>query len=256
MAEFDALGDTYERSAVELPFREHLEHHSIRQAVGDVAGLRVLDLGCGSGLYTRRLAAWGATRVLGIDVSEGMLDTARAHPRTPPPVSYRQHDATHPGPDGDPELADRFDLVFSVYVLCYATTHDELAGFFTTAHRALAPGGRLIAMTLNPGYGRGRDYYAGYGFTLTQPEDREGAPVTLHAQLPSGDAFDVTARWWSSHAYQHAATTAGFAHLSWTHPTVSADGIERHGSDYWAAYLAAPQAVILHAVKSDPVRHD
>lgn len=207
----------------------------------------MLDLGCGSGLYTRRLAAWRAAKVTGIDVSEGMLDTARAHAGTPEHVEYLRRDATRPAPGGDPDIDGRFDLVASVYVLCYAATIEQLTGFFTTARRALTPeGGRLVAMTLNPDYGRGRDYYAGYGFTLTQDEDREGAPVTLHSALP-GQSFSVTAHWWSRGTYEHAATSAGFTSLSWTLPTVSENGVARYGDDYWAAYLAAPQAVIFQA---------
>jgi hypothetical protein len=104
MADFDALVETYERSAVELPFREHLEHYSICAAVGDVTGLRALDLGCGSGLYTRRLAAWGASRVVGVDVSDGMLETARAQEPSQPQVEYLRRDAARPSPHGDPLL--------------------------------------------------------------------------------------------------------------------------------------------------------
>src|SRR3954452_23404971 len=43
---------------------------------GDVAGLRVLDLGCGEGAYSRALAAAGA-RVIGIDASARLVAVAR-----------------------------------------------------------------------------------------------------------------------------------------------------------------------------------
>ncbi|MET9532563.1 class I SAM-dependent methyltransferase [Streptomyces sp. NPDC006649] len=248
MSEFDTLGDTYERSAVELPFREHVEHHSVRQAVGDVTGLTVLDMGCGSGIYTRRLATWGARHVTGIDVSGGMLATGheREHAQQAG-VTYLRRDATRPGPAGDPLLDGTCDVVVSVYALCYAVTEQELTGFLTTARRALKPGGRLVAMTLNPDYGRGVRYYAGYGFSLTQHEEGEGAPVTLAATLPGGLPMSVTARWWSHRAYEKAASAAGFARSSWAVPTVSETGASQYGSAYWTAYLNAPQAVILNA---------
>jgi SAM-dependent methyltransferase len=256
MAEFDTLGGVYERSAADLPFREHLEHYSMRRMIGDITGLRVLDLGCGTGVYTRRYAEWGAARVVGIDVSEGMLATARACEPTPPAhdpqpqrrVEYLARDAAHPNEDVEGVLDGQFDLVASVYVLCYASSVDELAGMFRTARRALSPvGGRLVAATLNPDHGRGEPYYAGYGFTLSQHDEGEGALVTLNATLPDGEEFSVTARWWSRGVYQKAACDAGFTTLSWTHPTVSERGMSEYGRDYWAAYLAAPQAVILHA---------
>lgn len=48
-------------------------------------GAAVLDVGCGSGVYEEALLNAGASRVVGVDVSEGMLDLARrrlaTHPR-------------------------------------------------------------------------------------------------------------------------------------------------------------------------------
>ncbi|MFH8789250.1 class I SAM-dependent methyltransferase [Streptomyces roseoverticillatus] len=243
---FDALGDLYEESA-RLPFREHLEHHSVRKAVGDVTGLDALDLGCGSGVYTRRLAAWGAARVTGVDCSASMLATARVVERARPVgARYVHADATRPVTDDGTA-----DLVLSVYVLCYARSQQELTGVLTTARRALRPtGGRLVAVTLNPDYGRGTAYYAPYGFTLTQPEEREGAPVTLDATLPSGGRLHLTAHWWSKDTYERAARAAGFARTSWTRLTVSPQGRELLGDAYWSAYLRAPQALILEATAS------
>lgn len=42
-----------------------------------IAGRSVLDIGCGPGHYSVELAARGATRVLGLDFADGMLDIAR-----------------------------------------------------------------------------------------------------------------------------------------------------------------------------------
>lgn len=44
---------------------------------GDVAGKSILDIGCGSGVYSIELARRGARRVLGLDFSEPMLAIAR-----------------------------------------------------------------------------------------------------------------------------------------------------------------------------------
>ena len=45
--------------------------------VGDLSGKAVVDLACGEGHYTRMLPGLGATRVVGIDRSEGMIALAR-----------------------------------------------------------------------------------------------------------------------------------------------------------------------------------
>ena len=63
-------------------------HRTIRERfdltfarAGAVKGKRVLDVGCGSGRYAVRFALEGA-EVTGVDVSESMLEVARARART------------------------------------------------------------------------------------------------------------------------------------------------------------------------------
>lgn len=48
---------------------------------GDVTGKSVLDIGCGSGIYSADFARRGAKRVVGVDFSANMLDLARAEAR-------------------------------------------------------------------------------------------------------------------------------------------------------------------------------
>src|SRR5512133_1076108 len=55
-----------------------MEHLTFVTLLGDVSGRRVLDLGCGGGQLAYYLAEAGAASVAGIDVSEQMLEVARA----------------------------------------------------------------------------------------------------------------------------------------------------------------------------------
>lgn len=43
-----------------------------------VKDANVLDLACGSGSYSHAFIKWGAKRVLGVDISSGMLNKAKA----------------------------------------------------------------------------------------------------------------------------------------------------------------------------------
>src|SRR5262245_5069064 len=70
---YDRWAAVYDHDANPL---QALEEPVVRRAVGDPAGLDVLDLGCGTGRDALWLAAAGAT-VTAIDFSEGMLDEAR-----------------------------------------------------------------------------------------------------------------------------------------------------------------------------------
>src|SRR6266478_1785849 len=60
---------------------------------GDVREMRVLDVGCGNGYFTREVARRGA-RVTGIDISPRMIEHAKRHESTAPlGVEYHVLDA-------------------------------------------------------------------------------------------------------------------------------------------------------------------
>jgi trans-aconitate methyltransferase len=93
-------------------------------------GERILDVGCGDGALTERLAASGATLV-GVDASTTLLAAARARG-----LDVRELDA-HALP-----FDAEFDAVFSNAALHWMRRPDEvLAGIA----RALRPGGRFVA---------------------------------------------------------------------------------------------------------------
>jgi 2-polyprenyl-3-methyl-5-hydroxy-6-metoxy-1,4-benzoquinol methylase len=109
----------------------------------EVAGRRVLDLGCGVGQLARYLAEQGAAEVVGVDVSERMLEVARrdwAHPR----VTYRR--AAMEELDFS---AGRLDLVVSSLALHYV---EDYAGLMRRVAEWLAPGGVLVFSTEHPIY--------------------------------------------------------------------------------------------------------
>ena len=56
----------------------------VLEELAPLPGRRVLDLGCGEGFVARQIKAAGAESVLGIDLSEGMIEQARAEERRNP----------------------------------------------------------------------------------------------------------------------------------------------------------------------------
>lgn len=100
------------------------------------AGDHVLELGCGSGRLTRRLADHGAV-MTGIDCSAEML--RRADRSTAGRVSYICMDMR------DIALRSRFDAVIIPYnTLNLLTDRDEIAACLQGCRGHLLPGGKLL----------------------------------------------------------------------------------------------------------------
>jgi SAM-dependent methyltransferase len=118
-----------------------LEEPVFRAAVGDVRGLSVVDLGCGTGRHAIWLAA-GDALVTAVDFSEGMLAEARAKPGADR-VRFLTHDLHQPLP----LPGSAFDLMVSGLVLEHL---QDLDGFFREAHRVVRPRGRAIVSAMHP----------------------------------------------------------------------------------------------------------
>ena len=94
-------------------------------------GEYILDLGCGDGQLTRRIAETGA-QVLGVDASMEMVAAARE----------RALEAEHAKAEDLPFRDERFDAVFSNAALHWVRDQDAM---MRQIHRVLKPGGRFVA---------------------------------------------------------------------------------------------------------------
>ena len=64
----------YQSKRGELSANDLIEIPELFKLIGDVTNLSVLDLGCETGGHNRKLIELGAKRVLGIDLSNNMIN--------------------------------------------------------------------------------------------------------------------------------------------------------------------------------------
>ena len=103
------------------------------------AGMRIVDLGCGTGELTRNLHDGLAAReTLGIDSSDAML--AKCAMQVAAGLSFQKGDLAKLASDWSAEGARRFDLVFSNAAIHWVDDHETLLARLS---RTLLPGGQL-----------------------------------------------------------------------------------------------------------------
>ena len=123
-----------------------LEEPRVDALLGDVAGLDVLDVGCGTGRHALRLAARGA-RVHAVDFSAEMLARARAKAGADA-VTFLAHDLGQPLPFD----ARRFERVVCGLVVDHIA---DLPALFREMARVCRPGGganggRVVVSVMHP----------------------------------------------------------------------------------------------------------
>jgi 2-polyprenyl-3-methyl-5-hydroxy-6-metoxy-1,4-benzoquinol methylase len=136
-------GNTFHRTLIE-PTQERM--------LNGCAGQRVLDIACGNGQFARRLARLGA-RVLGVDISERMIEHARARATGPDDrIEYRVVDCTRA--DALMCLGEKqFDAAVCTMALMDMAAIDPL---FTALAKLLKAGGCLVFSVLHPCFNSGR----------------------------------------------------------------------------------------------------
>ena len=107
--DYDPIAGQYKRSKLQ-PWRAHIESHTLMGLLGDLSGKTVVDVACGDGYYTRLLRARGASPMRGVDLSERMIELARAQEAERPlGITYDVGDAR------DLRLAADHDLAVAAY---------------------------------------------------------------------------------------------------------------------------------------------
>jgi SAM-dependent methyltransferase len=143
----------------------------VREQIGEVSGLRVLEVACGRGGYVKELARAGAN-VTGCDFSHTALRAANAKllaAEVPPSAALIQADAQNL-----PFAGDSFDLLVS----CETVEHlPDIQSAFSEMYRVTRPGGKLLLTT--PNYVNFMGLYELYA-KFRHPDRKDDQPFDRH----------------------------------------------------------------------------
>ncbi len=112
-----------------------------RTRLDSLAGLRILDIGCGGGILCEPLARLGAT-VVGADPSADNIAVARRHAaQSGLAIDYRETSA-----EALAQAGEIFDIVLAMEVVEHVT---DIGLFLNAAGAMVKPGGLLFVATIN-----------------------------------------------------------------------------------------------------------
>ncbi|KAL4731298.1 hypothetical protein ACLX1H_000263 [Fusarium chlamydosporum] len=140
--EFFAEYSSFEKSKKGLQYAA--EWPQLRALLPNPSGMKVLDIGCGVGWFSRWAIEAKAKSVRAIDGSENMLNKAREMTDADN-IDYEQ--ANLDVIEFKQEEKATFDLAFSDLVLHYII---NLEGLVKQIHHALVPGGSFVFCTEHP----------------------------------------------------------------------------------------------------------
>jgi SAM-dependent methyltransferase len=135
---YDRWAATYDTDGNPLPA---LEEPRVDALLGDVRGLSVLDVGCGTGRHAIRLARRGAV-VHALDFSPAMLEQAKAK-AIDANVTFQVHDLSKPLPFAD----ETFDRVVCGLVIDHIA---DLQGLFAEMRRVCRRSGCTVVSVMHP----------------------------------------------------------------------------------------------------------
>ena len=170
---YDALAQDFERHATGSVYNAYYDRPAVLSLLPPVQGKRVLDIGCGPGLYAAWLIEHGA-QVVGFDISGEMVERARL--RVGEQGTFYQHDFSQPLTFA---ANSSFDIAVAPLMIHHVT---ERVTALREVARVLTADGCLIVSTTHP-FADWKEHGGSY-FTTELVQD------TWHG--PSNKPFQMT----------------------------------------------------------------
>jgi SAM-dependent methyltransferase len=129
-----------------------LGYSMVERMLGDVGGKRILDYGCGSGKFSRRLRDLGA-QVIGVDPSSRAIELAKQIDSRR--IDYIVLNQGHPpfkqdSPSSRNLTNNSVDAAVANFVLCTISSHEAMADALQMIRDNLREKGKLVILEPHP----------------------------------------------------------------------------------------------------------
>ena len=251
MKDYDSQGGRYSDYATQFPFAK-IETELFRAALGDCAGLTVLDLGGGSGLKAREAVDAGAASVDVVDISVEMM---RAGQEVETPLGREGRVISwHTGNIAQPlthlPLRPSYDLVLVGWTFDHAHDLTEYEGMWRNAAAYLKPGGRFIGIRV--GDPRSEAWDGRYG-TLTSAfeETADGLNYRYALLLNPPLEFEASSINLSMKGSTELPEKYGLTGFSSVAPEEMS--VVKEDPNFWKPFVDNPGFVVFQATKRSDV---
>lgn len=138
----DAFFDNFQSSrSTDVNFNDCIETPILFSMLPDLRGKKVLDIGCGMGQHAKQYSDMGAASVLGIDLSEKMLEYAKEH-NSSSNIIYRRM-----AMEDIDIISETFDLVTSSLVFDYV---QDFPGLMRKIHHLMKKDAAFVFSMSHP----------------------------------------------------------------------------------------------------------
>jgi 2-polyprenyl-3-methyl-5-hydroxy-6-metoxy-1,4-benzoquinol methylase len=203
-------------------FYRYYVHDSLFRCVRELAPKKLLDVGCGNGILSRKLVDVFSTlhSVISVDLSSTMISCAKALT----PANYSQIQYVHSDFEAfaTEHEEESFDLIVSGFVLCHCGSFEEVKRFCCSLFRMLALGGTtahiIPAQTVEKSCSTQQAVKADFSVTVDEKD--------IHFSL-----FDF---YYSNDALVSAFASAGFRNIQCSKAEISQEGVALLGEEWKA----------------------
>ncbi|KAI9652235.1 MAG: hypothetical protein M1831_007144 [Alyxoria varia] len=245
---------------------------SVENLLGSLEGQRCLDLACGLGDFSHIMSAYGAKSVVGVDISQTMVEIAQHDAQKSndqyvlkksdslkkiPNLTFRTGDCLKAKKYHD-QGEEAFDVVFAGWLHNYALDRETLLEAWKSISMNLKPGGRFIGVIPHlplvykdlPGK---KWELPTVGLKVTYLQDvpdgvKSRVTCTIPPEKGGPEIVEFDDYKLSQEAYETTAKEAGIKNLKYEKHVLPDDGIDgAKVPEWWDEYEALPHFDLITA---------